>query len=77
MLIAQLVGASVVVMFLDELIQKGWGLGSGISLFIMAGVAQGILWSIFSPLPVPGATEHPEYFHTFDSATHGDLLSVI
>src|SRR6187402_2649995 len=56
-LIAQLVGASIVVMYLDELIQKGWGLGSGISLFIMAGVAQGILWSIFSPLPVPGATE--------------------
>jgi preprotein translocase subunit SecY len=38
-------------MFLDELIQKGWGLGSGISLFIMAGVAQQILWSMFSPLP--------------------------
>ena len=36
-LIGQLVGASIVVMYLDELIQKGWGLGSGISLFIMAG----------------------------------------
>src|ERR671929_2121260 len=50
-LIGQLVGASIVVMFLDELVQKGWGLGSGISLFIMAGGEQGILWSIFSPLP--------------------------
>ena len=49
-LIGQLIGASIVDV-LDELIQKGWGLGSGISLFIMAGVAQGILWSIFSPLP--------------------------
>ena len=38
-------------MFLDELIQKGWGLGSGISIFIMGGVAQQILWSLFSPLP--------------------------
>ena len=37
-------GASVIVMFLDETIQKGWGLGSGISIFIMAGVAQQILW---------------------------------
>ena len=36
-------------MLLDELVQKGWGLGSGISLFIMAGVAQNILWSTFSP----------------------------
>ena len=50
-LIGQLMGASVIVMFLDELIQKGWGLGSGISIFIAAGVAQQILWSIFSPLP--------------------------
>jgi len=50
-LIGQLMAASIIVMFLDELIQKGWGLGSGISLFIMAGVAQQILWSMFSPLP--------------------------
>ena len=50
-LIAQLIGASIIVMFMDELIQKGWGLGSGISLFICAGVAQQILWSLFSPLP--------------------------
>ena len=45
----QLIGAGVVVMLLDELVQKGWGLGSGISLFIMAGVAQNILWQTFSP----------------------------
>lgn len=50
-IIGQLISASIIIMFLDELIQKGWGLGSGISLFIMAGVAQQILWSIFSPLP--------------------------
>src|SRR6478735_9612959 len=56
-LVAQLIGASVVVMYLDELVQKGWGLGSGISIFIMAGVAQGIMWSLFNPLPVPGGTE--------------------
>ncbi|MEM3089755.1 MAG: preprotein translocase subunit SecY [Candidatus Nitrosotenuis sp.] len=49
-IIGQLISASIIIMFLDELIQKGWGLGSGISLFIMAGVAQQILWSIFSPL---------------------------
>jgi preprotein translocase subunit SecY len=45
----QLLAAGVIVMLLDELVQKGWGLGSGISLFIMAGVAQNILWSMFSP----------------------------
>lgn len=56
-LIAQLIGASVVVMYLDELVQKGWGLGSGISVFIMAGVAQAIVWSIFNPFPVPNFPE--------------------
>ncbi len=45
----QLLGAGVLVMLMDELIQKGWGLGSGISLFIMAGVAQNIFWQTFNP----------------------------
>ncbi len=48
-ILIQLLASGVIVMLLDELIQKGWGLGSGISLFIMAGVAQNILWQTFSP----------------------------
>ncbi len=46
---AQLLAAGIIVMLMDELVQKGWGLGSGISLFIMAGVAQTIIWSMFAP----------------------------
>src|SRR5918992_3427772 len=49
--IAQLIGASVIVMLMDEMIQKGWGVGSGLSLFIMAGGAQAIIWSGFSVVP--------------------------
>ena len=50
----QLLVAGVVLMLLDELIQKGWGIGSGISLFILAGVAQSIWLSSVSPLlPTP------------------------
>ena len=45
----QLIITGLIVMLMDELVQKGWGLGSGISLFIMAGVAQNIIWSTFSP----------------------------
>ena len=56
-LVAQLIGASVIVMYLDELVQKGWGLGSGISIFIAAGVAQQILWAIFNPIPIPNFQE--------------------
>lgn len=50
----QLIAAGVVVLLLDELVQKGWGFGSGISLFIMAGVAQHIFWQSFSPAPAVG-----------------------
>jgi preprotein translocase subunit SecY len=45
----ELVFAGIIVMLMDELVQKGWGLGSGISLFIMAGVAQSVVWDTFSP----------------------------
>jgi len=48
-ILLQLIGTGVVVMLMDELVQKGWGLGSGISLFIMAGVAQSVVWDTFSP----------------------------
>ena len=36
----QLFIAGIVVILLDELMQKGWGFGSGISLFIAAGVTE-------------------------------------
>jgi preprotein translocase subunit SecY len=45
----QLLAAGIIIMLMDELVQKGWGFGSGISLFIMAGVAQAIFWQCFSP----------------------------
>jgi len=43
----QLLFAGIIIILLDEMIQKGWGIGSGISLFIMAGVAQRIFWDSF------------------------------
>ena len=46
----QLVGAGLIVLLLDELLQKGWGLGSGISLFIAAGVASTIWWDSVAPM---------------------------
>ncbi len=41
----------ILVVLMDETIQKGWGLGSGVSLFIMAGVAQQVMWNTFSIIP--------------------------
>jgi preprotein translocase SecY subunit len=53
--VVQLLLATTIVMLLDEMVQKGWGIGSGISLFIFAGVAVQIIWGILSPLPVTEA----------------------
>jgi preprotein translocase subunit SecY len=44
---AQLVVATYIIMLLDEMIQNGWGLGSGVSLFILAGVVKIIFWDMF------------------------------
>ncbi len=49
-ILLQLLAAGIVVMLMDELLQKGWGFGSGISLFIAAGVAQTIWWDSVAPL---------------------------
>ncbi|MDG6968567.1 MAG: preprotein translocase subunit SecY, partial [Nitrososphaerota archaeon] len=58
----QLVIASVIVLLLDEMIQKGWGLGSGVSLFILAGVCQTVMWYTFSPIPFQVTTGVTQLF---------------
>ncbi len=75
-IIGQLIAASVIIMFLDELIQKGWGLGSGISLFIMAGVAQQILWSIFSPLYAGDGSHIGVFPFVAQSIMQGDISEI-
>ena len=58
----QLFVASVLVLLLDELIQKGWGIGSGVSLFILAGVCQTVLWYTFAPIPFQVSAGVQAYF---------------
>jgi len=53
----QLLAAGLIIILLDEMVQKGWGIGSGISLFILAGVARQIMLSCFSVMPVGGESE--------------------
>lgn len=52
LLILQLVIAGILVMLLDELLSKGYGLGSGISLFIATNISENIIWKSFSPFTV-------------------------
>ncbi len=50
LIILQLVFAGMVIILLDEMLQKKWGFGSGISLFIAAGVCLQIVWSSIGPI---------------------------
>ena len=42
----QLFFAGIIVICLDELLQKGYGLGSGISLFIATNICESIIWKV-------------------------------
>merc|ERR1712166_1399146 len=47
--IMQLFFAGIIVILLDELMQKGYGMGSGVSLFIATNLCESIIWKAFSP----------------------------
>ena len=51
-LIFQLILGGMIILFLDEVVSK-WGFGSGISLFIAAGVSKSIFVQTFNFLPSP------------------------
>jgi len=52
LIITQLFFAGIIVLLLDELLQKGYGLGSGISLFIATNICETIVWKAFSPTTI-------------------------
>ncbi|MCD6488156.1 MAG: preprotein translocase subunit SecY [Desulfurococcales archaeon] len=72
----QLFLATYMVILLDEMIQKGWGLGSGVSLFILAGVAQRLMWNLLSPIVV---RSEPIGFIPFliTAISQGNLAAVV
>lgn len=52
LIVLQLFFAGLIVLLLDELLQKGYGLGSGISLFIATNICETIVWKAFSPATI-------------------------
>lgn len=52
LIITQLFFAGIVVITLDEMLQKGYGMGSGISLFIATNICESIVWKAFSPTTI-------------------------
>ncbi|UYI26690.1 Sec61 subunit [Encephalitozoon cuniculi] len=49
LLVVQLIFSGIIIILLDELLQKGYGLGNGVNLFIAANVCESIIWKAFSP----------------------------
>jgi len=52
LIVAQLFFAGLVLLMLDEMLQRGYGLGSGVSLFIASHISETIVWKAFSPTTV-------------------------
>src|SRR3989338_588162 len=52
-LVAQLIVGGLLILYMDEIVSK-WGFGSGVSLFIAAGVSAEIFIRAFSPLTSTG-----------------------
>ncbi len=48
LVVLQLALGGIIIMYFDEITSK-WGIGSGVSLFIAAGVSQTIIWRLFYP----------------------------
>jgi len=52
LIVLQLFFSGIIVLILDELLQKGYGLGSGISLFIATNICENIVWKALSPTTI-------------------------
>lgn len=52
LIIAQLMCAGIIVLLLDDLLSKGYGMGSGISLFIATNICESVFWKAFSPTTI-------------------------
>lgn len=55
LIVLQLFIATVIIILMDDMISKGWGLGSGISLFILVTIVKQMFAMAFSPFTLPGS----------------------
>jgi protein transport protein SEC61 subunit alpha len=70
LIIIQLCVAGVIVLLLDEIMQKGYGIGSGISLFIAVNICETIIWKSFSPFTITTESGLTEYEGAIVNAIH-------
>jgi preprotein translocase subunit SecY len=70
LIFAQIAIGGVLILFMDEIISK-WGVGSGIGLFIIAGVSQSLMGGLFTH-PIFGGQE-TGFFPTWIQIALGDI----
>jgi preprotein translocase subunit SecY len=79
LIIAQLTFGGILIIYMDEIVSR-WGFGSGIGLFIVAGVCAEIAVGAFNPLPavkgeaVPSGRIMAFLYFLFNNQTRFDLL---
>ncbi len=74
--ILQLTFATYLVLVFDEMLQKGWGVGSAVSLFILAGVSKTMFWDLFGY--TPHYIQHVGFIpFLFQAAHEGKVSSII
>lgn len=61
LIVLQLCGAGILTILLDDLLQKGYGLGNGVSLFVASNIFANILWSCASFQSVKAPSGDLEY----------------
>eukprot|EP01084_Bolivina_argentea_P219399 372121_1 len=56
LIFVQLCGSTILLILLDEIIQRGYGIGNGVSLFIATNICTNIVWKTLSPTTIDTAT---------------------
>lgn len=75
LLIGQLILGGLLIIFMDEVVSK-WGIGSGIGLFIVAGVSKELVWRAISPLSLEGEDLMIGHVWQFFQAAAGGTLEI-
>ena len=80
-LVFQLFLGGMLILFMDEVVSK-WGFGSGVSLFIAAGVSKSLFIQAFNWLPGPGGVAGATYSSGavpafFQSLVAGDVTTAL
>jgi preprotein translocase subunit SecY len=81
LVVIQLIIATLILMWFDEMVRNGWGIGSALSLFIVASVVKGLFWQLAGPSKVtirlPNGREELVYYGWLAHVVHSHNLGIL